>query len=154
MIFESTRCSEWWWFEEFLYPGFCKTKGWRELVEHFFYDISYLSLSHQAFTGEFFLDAFPDKFNWIQIRGIRWKKHKDNIEKMCSSLYQSAQMSTGVIPDQNKGTRRVFLSDHSEKPGDVLLFCSLGIMIDAPAVQRVKPKRVHMFTTWGVLFDS
>jgi len=103
-----------------------------------FNNISYLFLRHQAFTREFFLNAFPDELNWIQIRRIRWKKHKDNIEKTCSSLHQSAQMSTGVIPDKDNGTRRVFLSDHTEKPGDVLLSRSLGIMVDAFPIQCIK----------------
>jgi len=119
-----------------------------------FNGISYLSLVHQAFTGEFLLDAFPDKFNRVQIRRVRWKKHKNNIEKTCSSSHQSAHMSTGVIPDKDDDTRRVFLSDHSEKPCDVLLLCSLGIMVDALPVQCIKTKRVHMFTATRVLFES
>jgi len=69
-----------------------------------FNGISYLSLGHQAFAGEFFLDAFPDKLNWIQIRRVWWKKNKNYIEKTCGSSYQSAQMSTGVIPDEYNGS--------------------------------------------------
>ena len=56
----------------------------RKFVEQRFYSISYLIFGHQEFTGEFFFDTFPDELDRIQIWGIWWKKHKEDIQKLCS----------------------------------------------------------------------